>query len=91
MCARPFGLAAEGEVAVDDGAAQAAFGVLFWEREHDPAERNKLLRVIVETTPGLREAVPVTPRGPFLPYFQWGQESGGKIRERRDSNPRPPA
>ena len=35
--------------------------------------------------------VSVTPRDASLPYFQFGQEPGRKERERRDSNPRPPA
>jgi len=35
--------------------------------------------------------VGVTARDAFLPFFQFGHEGGGKARERRDSNPRPPA
>ena len=72
-------------------AALTNFG-LFWERERDPAERNKLFRIIFESvSQDGGELVAVTPREAFLPYFQWGQQGGGEIRERRDSNPRPPA
>ena len=72
-------------------AALTNFG-LFWEREHDPAERNKLLRIIFESvSQDDGHLVAVTPREAFLPYFMWATESGGEIRERRDSNPRPPA
>jgi site-specific DNA recombinase len=72
-------------------AALTNFG-LFWEREQDPAERNKLLRIIFESvTQDDGHLVSVTPREAFLPYFMWRSESGGEIRERRDSNPRPPA
>jgi hypothetical protein len=79
-------------VDVSEAAAALTNFALFWEREHDPAERNKLLRLVFETvTQDSGDLVSVTPRQPFLPYVQWGQESGGKIRERRDSNPRPPA
>jgi hypothetical protein len=78
-------------------AAEAA-GVLmnfalFWEHESDGHERNKLLRVMFESiSVDDKKIVAVTPRRPFLPYFQFGKEAtGGKERERRDSNPRPPA
>jgi hypothetical protein len=78
----------------DVGHAAAAltnFG-WFWDQETDPAERNKILRLIFEqATVDEGRIVSVTPRDAFLPYFQFGQESGGKARERRDSNPRPPA
>jgi site-specific DNA recombinase len=64
----------------------------FWDEIPDHAERNKILRVIFErVTVDDGTIVSVTPRDGFLPYFQFGQESGGKARERRDSNPRPPA
>ena len=64
----------------------------FWAQETDPVERNKILRLIFESvTVDDGRIVSVTPREAFLPYFQFGQEGGGKARERRDSNPRPPA
>jgi hypothetical protein len=66
----------------------------FWQQETDHKERNKILRLIFETvTVDAGRIVSVTPRDAFLPYFQFGQESetGGNERERRDSNPRPPA
>ena len=64
----------------------------FWDDVTDPAERNKILRVIFDkVTVDNGRIVSVTPRDGFLPYFQFGQEPGGKARERRDSNPRPPA
>jgi site-specific DNA recombinase len=72
-------------------AALTHFG-WFWQQETDPAERNKILRLIFEAvTVEDGQIVSVTPRDAFLPYFQFGQASGGKERERRDSNPRPPA
>ena len=64
----------------------------FWDEVSDLAERNKILRVIFEkVTVDDGRIVSVTPRDGFLPYFEFGQEPGGKARERRDSNPRPPA
>jgi hypothetical protein len=75
----------------DAAAALANFG-WFWDQERDPSERNKILRLIFEqVTVDEARIVSVTPREAFLPYFQFGDESGGKARERRDSNPRPPA
>jgi site-specific DNA recombinase len=75
----------------DAAAALANFG-WFWDQETDRAERNKILRLIFEqVTVDDSRIVSVTPRDAFLPYFQFGQEGGGKARERRDSNPRPPA
>ena len=54
------------------------------------AEGKKLLRVIFESV-CQDSGLLVAPREAFLPYLQWGHESGGELRERRDSNPRPPA
>ena len=77
---------------VSDAAAALANFAWFWDQEADPAERNKILRLIFEHVAiDNGQIVTVTPRDAFLPYFQFGQESGGKERERRDSNPRPPA
>ena len=65
---------------------------LFWDKEQDAAERNKLLCHILEkVTQDEAKLVSVTPREAFLPYFQFGAEVGWERRERRDSNPRPPA
>jgi site-specific DNA recombinase len=64
----------------------------FWERETDPKERNLLLRLIFDhVTIEAGRIASVTPRDAFLPYFQFGRQSRGEGRERRDSNPRPPA
>jgi hypothetical protein len=72
-------------------AALTDFATL-WGEIDDHAERNKILRVIFErVTVDDGRIVSVTPKDGFLPYFQFGQASGGKARERRDSNPRPPA
>ncbi len=77
--------------ASDAAAALADFG-WFWDQETDAPERNKILRLIFErVTVDDARIVSVTPREAFLPYFQFGRKSGGKERERRDSNPRPPA
>jgi beta-lactamase superfamily II metal-dependent hydrolase len=77
---------------ISDAAAALTNFALFWERESDHTERNKILRLIFESVSvDDGRIVSVTPRDAFLPYFQFGQESGGKARERRDSNPRPPA
>jgi hypothetical protein len=71
-------------------AALANFG-WFWDQESDPAERNKILRSIFESvTVDDGMIVSVTPRDAFLPCFHFGT-NGGNERERRDSNPRPPA
>ena len=75
-----------------EGAAAALtnFG-LFWEREEDPKKRNRLLRTIFQSLSASHaELVAVTPREAFLPYFSF-EVGGREIRERRDSNPRPPA
>jgi hypothetical protein len=63
-----------------------------WDQETDRSERNKILRLVFEqfTVDG-GHVVSVRPRDAFLPYFQFGYEHGGEERERRDSNPRPPA
>ena len=65
---------------------------LFWEREARPDERNKLLRIMFEriTVDG-DQLQSVTPRAAFHPYFDFSAEAGWEVRERRDSNPRPPA
>ena len=64
---------------IDLGEAAAAltnFG-LFWDKEQDAAERNKLLRHILEkVTQDEGKLVSVTPREAFLPYFQFGAEVG---------------
>jgi hypothetical protein len=71
-------------------AALTNFG-LFWERETDGHERNRLLRLIFEKiTVKDGRLASVTPRDAFLPFFEVGK-TGREIRERRDSNPRPPA
>ena len=76
--------------AEEAAAALTNFG-LFWEREQDATKRNKLLRAIFESvTASDGRLVAVTPREAFLPYFQFAM-GGREIRERRDSNPRPPA
>jgi hypothetical protein len=77
--------------ASEAAAALANFGWC-WDQETDPSERNKILRLIFEqVTVDDGRIVTVTPRDAFLPNFQFGQEGRGKARERRDSNPRPPA
>lgn len=88
----------EPPIVTDVGVAAAALTnfAWFWQQENDPGERNKLLRLIFEhITIDNGKIVSVTPRDAFLPYFQFGQEGrqegGGKARERRESNPRPPA
>src|SRR5579859_5630254 len=55
-------------------------------------KRNNLRRHIFESV-GVEgdQLGAVTPREAFLPYFHFGAEAGCKERERRDSNPRPPA
>jgi hypothetical protein len=64
---------------VSEAAAALTNFNLLREREHDPAERNKLLRVIFESvSQDSGQLVAVTPREAFLPYSQWGQESEGK-------------
>jgi hypothetical protein len=74
--------------ATDAAAALTSFS-LFWQREEDAHERNRLLRVIFETvTQDDGRIVAVAPRQPFLPYFQRGGNGGREERERRDSNPR---
>ena len=75
-----------------DAAAALANFAWFWDQETDASERNKILRLIFEKVcVDEGRIVTATPREAFLPYFQFGQEGGGKARERRDSNPRPPA
>jgi hypothetical protein len=77
--------------ASETAAAFANFG-WFWDQETDPSERNKIRRLIFkQVTVNDGRIVTVTPRNPFLAYFQYGEEGGGRARERRDSNPRPPA
>jgi hypothetical protein len=75
----------------DEAAAALTNFALFWEREQDAKKRNRLLRSIFQTlTASDGELVAVTPREAFLPYFSF-EVGGREIRERRDSNPRPPA
>ncbi len=74
-------------------ATQAAAALtnvgLFWENEQDAKERNALLRIIFEKVwVDGHQVHALAPRWAFLPYFEFGQESGGKERERRDSFPR---
>jgi hypothetical protein len=57
-----------------------------------PHSTPAVLRLIFEQiTVDDDRIVSVTPRDAFVPNFQFGAKSGGKARERRDSNPRPPA
>ena len=78
--------------AAEHAAAVLTNFALFWERETDAAERNRLLRLVFErVTVRDGKLASITPRDPFLPFFQAGQGCGSEIRERRDSNPRPPA
>jgi hypothetical protein len=75
----------------EDAAAALTNFALFWEREHDAKKRNRLLRSIFQSLSASDgELVGVTPREAFLPYFSF-EVGGREIRERRDSNPRPPA
>jgi site-specific DNA recombinase len=78
---------------ITEAAAALTDFTRLWAELPDQAERNKILRVIFEQiTVDNGQIISVTPRQGFLPYFQFGQEQpGGKARERRDSNPRPPA
>jgi len=50
-----------------------------------------LRQILEKGTQDEGKLVSVTPREAFLPYFQFGAEVGWERRERRDSNPRPPA
>ena len=64
----------------------------FWEIEEKPAERHKLLGQLFDRIwQDAGQIVAVTPRKPFVRYFQAAAEAGCQKRERRDSNPRPPA
>jgi hypothetical protein len=75
----------------EEAAAALTNFALFWEREQDARKRNRLLRTIFQSlTVSDGELVAVTPREAFLPYFSF-EVGGREIRERRDSNPRPPA
>ncbi len=75
----------------EEAAAALTNFALFWEREQDAKKRNKLLRSIFESlTASEGELVAVTPRAAFIPYFSF-EVGGRERRERRDSNPRPPA
>jgi hypothetical protein len=70
---------------------------IFWEREHDPAAKRQLLALIFQRVwLDEQRIVAVQPKPSFAPYFQTPalQTTGGAVckeRERRDSNPRPPA
>ena len=75
----------------EEAAAALTNFTLFWEREQDAKKRNRLLRSIFQSlTASQGQLVAVTPREAFLPYFSF-EVGGREIRERRDSNPRPPA
>jgi site-specific DNA recombinase len=75
---------------------------IFWSRETDPAAKRQLLSLIFERVwLDEQRVVAVQPKCPFLPFFE-GQANQAnaretatsgvcKKRERRDSNPRPPA
>jgi hypothetical protein len=72
----------------------------FWDREKSPAERHRLLATLFEQVwQDDGQVVAIKPQPPFAPYFQTICESPEKPigidrcqeRERRDSNPRPPA
>jgi hypothetical protein len=72
----------------------------FWDREKSPAERHRLLATLFEQVwQDDGKVVAIKPQPPFAPYFQAICESPEKPtgtdrcqeRERRDSNPRPPA
>ena len=59
---------------------------MFWERELDPKKRNRLLSVIFENVAASDGVlVAVTPREPFLAYFQFaagGREGSDGTRTR---------
>jgi hypothetical protein len=75
----------------EEAAASLTNFALFWEREKDAKKRNRLLRTVFQSLAvSDGELVAVTPREAFLPYFSF-EVGGRKRRERRDSNPRPPA
>jgi site-specific DNA recombinase len=72
----------------------------FWERETAPAERHRLLATLFEKIwQESGRVVAIKPQPPFAPYFQaicLNRRNQTRIdrcheRERRDSNPRPPA
>jgi hypothetical protein len=68
---------------VGDAAAALANFAWFWSQETDPAERNKILRLIFEQiTVDHGRIVSVTPRDAFLPYFQFGHD-GDLERDQR--------
>ena len=70
----------------------------FWEREHAPAERHRLLATLFEQVwQDDGRVVAIKPQPAFAAYFQAYCQHGGRPmdtlgcqeRERRDSNPRP--
>jgi site-specific DNA recombinase len=67
----------------------------FWDREESPAERHRLLATLFEQVwQNDGQIVAIKPQPPFAAYFQTMCESPidrCQERERRDSNPRPPA
>jgi site-specific DNA recombinase len=76
---------AEAEALLDDFAR-------FWEIEDNPGERHKLLAQLFDRIwQDGGTIVAVKPRAPFACYFQAADVAGCDERERRDSNPRPPA
>ena len=70
---------------------------IFWQTETEPnAKRQFLSHVFDSVWLDERRVAAVVPKAPFLPFFdaQTQSTSGNavcKVRERRDSNPRPPA
>lgn len=60
----------------------------FWKIEEKPAERHKLLGQLFDSIwQDGGQIVAVTPRKPFVRYFQAAADAGCEKRERRDSNP----
>ena len=70
---------------------------IFWRTETDPEAKRQLLQLIFESVwLDDRRVVAVQPKPSFVPFFQERQQKRPgkrmcKERERRDSNPRPPA
>ena len=70
---------------------------IFWRQETDPQAKRELLHLVFERVwLDAGHVVAVTPKDAFAPYFQKPKEKTAakamcKRRERRDSNPRPPA
>ena len=70
---------------------------IFWQKETDPAAKRQLLSLIFERVwLDEQRVIAVQPKPSFAPFFEnQPLETAGKAvckeRERRDSNPRPPA